>query len=154
MVRRVEARDHAAKRVPGQHEGAGGAGRPQQGVEVANDVPSRAGHCDRVASAQRVGEREGARAVIGADAGETCDGGQDRPPRPDRGLGPDRPEVAGAGFEHHRRTPAAATFEVEPATAANRDAASEGAVPRCRVDRLSTRLLSRRPIGSGRCGAN
>ena len=86
MGRRIQARDHAAKRVAGQHEGAGGAGRPQQGVEVANDVPSGPRHRHRVASAQRVRVPVRARAVIG-HTGETCHGGQDRSPRPDRGLG-------------------------------------------------------------------
>ncbi len=135
---------------------AKGEGRlpPAPGRVGRERCPGGPRHRHRVASAQRVVERVGARAVISADAGETCHGAQDRPPRPDRGLGPDRPQVAAAGFEHHRRTSAAATFEVEPATAANRDAARKGAVPRGWVDLLSTRLLSRRPIGSGRCGAN
>ena len=143
----VEAHDHAAERVAGQHVGAGDPSRGKQPAQIADDVGGAARHRDRVAAAQLLRARVGARAVVGADAGEARDRRQHGLAGSGWRRAPDVGAIAGAGLEHDGRAPRAAALQVEPAPAGDRDAGREVALRGGGGDRRRARPAVRRRIG-------
>ena len=126
---RVEADDDAAKGMADQHIGSRNASAVNEGVEVGHGVCRGARHRHGVAAAGVVSIKRGPRTIIGADARERGDAGEDRhlAPASDSSAIVSQTSALSpvTSLEQNRRAPVAAALQPEPATTTDVDEAGE-----------------------------